>query len=122
MSIIENFLFHFSIVEMREVKEIRLGKYSKDFDKWPEDSKSFDPMQCFVIFHGSEFKLKVFSVAGENNFVHISTRTFVHLFYAYLKSTDDDVFFVIFYLLIRCLNISLSQLCPKKNANIGSED
>ena len=51
-------------VEMREVKEIRLGKYSKDFDKWPEESKNFDPMQCFVLFHGSEFKLKVFSVAG----------------------------------------------------------
>lgn len=49
---------------MREVKEIRLGKFSKDFDKWPDESKKIDNLRCFVIFYGSEFKLKVFSVSG----------------------------------------------------------
>lgn len=51
-------------VDLREVKEIRLGKNSKDFDKWPDDAKKFDTMKCFVIFYGSEFKLRVLSIAG----------------------------------------------------------
>ncbi|XP_065217212.1 1-phosphatidylinositol 4,5-bisphosphate phosphodiesterase gamma-1 [Planococcus citri] len=55
---------HEGSIEMREVKEIRLGKFSKDFDKWPEESKKIDNLRCFVIFYGSEFKLKVFSVAA----------------------------------------------------------
>lgn len=67
MLILFKVLVSIFIVEMREVKEIRLGKYSKDFDKWSEESSNFDPMQCFVIFYGSEFKLKVFSVAGKNS-------------------------------------------------------
>lgn len=61
------FFTPFFTVEMREVKEIRLGKYSKDFDKWSDESKKIDNMRCFVIFYGSEFKLKVFSVAGRAN-------------------------------------------------------
>lgn len=55
---------------MREVKEIRLGKFSKDFDKWPDESRKVDNLRCFVIFYGSEFKLKVFSVAGKTLLVH----------------------------------------------------
>ncbi len=66
---------------MREVKEIRLGKYSKNFDKWPEESKKHDSMRCFVIFYGSEFKLKVFSVAGkrQNYFINCSKINFTVL-------------------------------------------
>lgn len=51
-------------VDLREIKEIRVGKNSKDFEKWPEDSKKIDHMKCFVIFYGSEFKLRVLSIAG----------------------------------------------------------
>lgn len=51
-------------INLREVKEIRLGKNSKDFDKWPDESKKVDMMKCFVIFYGSEFKLRALSIAG----------------------------------------------------------
>lgn len=47
------------------MKEIRVGKNSKDFEKWPEDSKKVEPMRCFVVYYGSEFRLKTLSVAGE---------------------------------------------------------
>lgn len=52
-------------LELREVKEIRFGKNSKDFDKW-EDSKKVDLQKCFVISYGSEFKLKTFSVVAHS--------------------------------------------------------
>lgn len=51
-------------IELREIREIRDGKNSKEFDKWPEEARRADVKACFVIFYGSEFKLKCFSVAG----------------------------------------------------------
>jgi phosphatidylinositol phospholipase C gamma-1 len=52
-------------LELREVKEIRFGKNSKDFDKW-EESKKIDYQKCFVILYGNEFKLKTFSVVAHS--------------------------------------------------------
>jgi len=52
-------------VELREVKEIRFGKNSKDFDKW-EESKKVDSVKCFVALYGNEFKLKTFSVVAHS--------------------------------------------------------
>lgn len=52
-------------LELREVKEIRFGKNSKDFDKW-EESKKIDFQKCFVILYGNEFKLKTFSVVAHS--------------------------------------------------------
>lgn len=49
---------------MREVKEIRIGKSSKDFERWPEEGKKFEHLRCFVVTYGSEFKLKTLSIAG----------------------------------------------------------
>ncbi|KAL1425760.1 hypothetical protein MTO96_018920 [Rhipicephalus appendiculatus] len=48
-------------VDLREVKEVRLGRNSKIFDRWPEDARRWDPAQCFVIFYGSAFRLKTLS-------------------------------------------------------------
>ena len=53
-------------LELREVKEIRFGKNSKDFDKWKDDSTKVDSQKCFVIIYGSEFKLKSFSVVAHS--------------------------------------------------------
>lgn len=55
------------LVEMREIKEIRTGKYSKDFEKWPEEAKKIENLRCFIILYGSEFKLKSLSIAGKLN-------------------------------------------------------
>jgi phosphatidylinositol phospholipase C, gamma-1 len=49
-------------LELREVKEIRFGKNSKDFDKWDK----VDSQKCFVLQYGSEFKLKSFSVVAHS--------------------------------------------------------
>jgi phosphatidylinositol phospholipase C gamma-1 len=51
-------------VDLREVKEIRVGKNSKDFEKWPDDAKRMENMKCFVVFYGLEFRLKTLSIAG----------------------------------------------------------
>lgn len=51
-------------VDIREVKEIRIGKNSKDFEKWPEDAKKVDNLRCFVVYYGSEFRLKTLSISG----------------------------------------------------------
>lgn len=62
-------------VEMREVKEIRQGKNSKDFERWPDESKKADAGKCFIVFYGQEFRLKSLSIAGivVSSVVFIST-------------------------------------------------
>ncbi|ODN02952.1 1-phosphatidylinositol 4,5-bisphosphate phosphodiesterase gamma-1 [Orchesella cincta] len=51
-------------VDVREIKLVRPGKSSKDFDRWPEDSKRHDAGKCLVIFYGSEFRLRTLSLAA----------------------------------------------------------
>lgn len=52
-------------VDIREIKEIRPGKTSRDFDRYQEDP-AFRPDQshCFVILYGMEFRLKTLSLQG----------------------------------------------------------
>lgn len=52
------------MVDIREIKLIRQGKNSKDFDKWPDDAKRQDQAKCFVIFYGQEFRLRTLSIAA----------------------------------------------------------
>lgn len=52
-------------VNLGEIKEVRLGKNSKDFEKWPEDAKRFENTKCFVVLYGNEFNLRVLSIAGK---------------------------------------------------------
>ncbi|KOC61102.1 1-phosphatidylinositol 4,5-bisphosphate phosphodiesterase gamma-1 [Habropoda laboriosa] len=51
-------------VEIREIKEIKVGKHSKDFEKWPEDAKRIENLRCFVVYYGSEFRLKTLSISA----------------------------------------------------------
>lgn len=44
-------------LEIREIHEVRPGRSSKDFEKWPD----LDPKSCLVIFYGAEFKLRALS-------------------------------------------------------------
>uniref|UniRef100_A0A8C3LPZ5 Phosphoinositide phospholipase C n=1 Tax=Chrysolophus pictus TaxID=9089 RepID=A0A8C3LPZ5_CHRPC len=50
-------------VDIREIKEIRPGKNSRDFDRYQEDP-CFRPDQshCFVVLYGTEFRLKTLSL------------------------------------------------------------
>ncbi|XP_061198199.1 1-phosphatidylinositol 4,5-bisphosphate phosphodiesterase gamma-1-like isoform X2 [Saccostrea echinata] len=53
-------------LNLREVREVRDGRNSKDFDRWPEEARRHDPSLCFVIFYGNDFKLKTLSVVATN--------------------------------------------------------
>ncbi|XP_041375905.1 1-phosphatidylinositol 4,5-bisphosphate phosphodiesterase gamma-1-like isoform X2 [Gigantopelta aegis] len=53
-------------VTLREVKEIRSGKNSRDFEKWPEESRKVESKLCFTVFYGSDFKLKTLSVVANS--------------------------------------------------------
>ncbi|KAL1501701.1 hypothetical protein ABEB36_006983 [Hypothenemus hampei] len=50
-------------VDLAEIKEVRVGKNSRDFEKWPDEAK-LKETKCFVIFYGSEFKLRSLSIAA----------------------------------------------------------
>lgn len=57
-------------VNLGEIKEVRQGKSSKDFEKWPEDAKKYESTKCFVILYGNEFKLRVLSIAGKLSWLY----------------------------------------------------
>uniref|UniRef100_A0A663N436 1-phosphatidylinositol 4,5-bisphosphate phosphodiesterase gamma n=1 Tax=Athene cunicularia TaxID=194338 RepID=A0A663N436_ATHCN len=50
-------------MDIREIKEIRPGKNSRDFDRYQEDP-CFRPdhSHCFVVLYGTEFRLKTLSL------------------------------------------------------------
>ncbi|TNN59903.1 1-phosphatidylinositol 4,5-bisphosphate phosphodiesterase gamma-1 [Liparis tanakae] len=51
-------------VDIREIRELRLGKGSRDFERYPEDARKLDPAHCFIVLYGLEFRLKTLSVAA----------------------------------------------------------
>ncbi|XP_026279095.1 1-phosphatidylinositol 4,5-bisphosphate phosphodiesterase gamma-1 isoform X3 [Frankliniella occidentalis] len=55
-----------STVDLWEVKEIRGGKSSKDFEMWPEEAQHKSSNQCFLILYGSQFNLKTLSIAASS--------------------------------------------------------
>ncbi|XP_053401760.1 1-phosphatidylinositol 4,5-bisphosphate phosphodiesterase gamma-1-like isoform X4 [Mercenaria mercenaria] len=53
-------------INFRDIKEVRRGKSSKDFDKWQEDARRVDQRLCFVVYYGNEFKLHSLSVVASS--------------------------------------------------------
>ena len=53
------FSFDQGAVDVREIKEVRPGKNSRDFSRWPEEANNAKANRCFVVFYGSDFNLKV---------------------------------------------------------------
>ncbi|CAI5778868.1 1-phosphatidylinositol 4,5-bisphosphate phosphodiesterase gamma-1-like isoform X1 [Podarcis lilfordi] len=51
-------------VDIREIKEIRPGKNSRDFERYPEDARKLDSALCFVVLYGIDFRLKTLSLAA----------------------------------------------------------
>lgn len=49
-------------IDLREIKEVRSGKQSRDFQRWIDEAKHFDDEICISIFYGSEFRLKCLSL------------------------------------------------------------
>uniref|UniRef100_A0A667ZVU4 1-phosphatidylinositol 4,5-bisphosphate phosphodiesterase gamma n=1 Tax=Myripristis murdjan TaxID=586833 RepID=A0A667ZVU4_9TELE len=55
-------------IDIREIKEIRPGQKSRDFERYVEDSAArLDQAHCFVILHGTEFRLKALSLAATSD-------------------------------------------------------
>ncbi|KAK2162254.1 hypothetical protein LSH36_101g04011 [Paralvinella palmiformis] len=56
------------IVDIREIREIRPGKNSKEFERMKEDAdaRRYSSELCFVVFYGSDFCLKALSLAAPN--------------------------------------------------------
>lgn len=52
-------------LDIRDIKEVRVGKSSKDFERWPEEMKRLENSKCFTIYYGTEFKLRAASFAGD---------------------------------------------------------
>lgn len=67
----------FSPVDIREIRELRLGKASRDFERYPEEARKVDASHCFIVVYGLEFRLKTLSVAGQCS--EPSAVTFHHL-------------------------------------------
>lgn len=63
--ICNNTFVQFVLVDLKDAKEVRYGRKSKEFDRWPDELKKFESSKCFVLFYGNEFKLKTLSVVGE---------------------------------------------------------
>ena len=49
-------------IDLRDIKELRPGKQSKEFQRWSDDAKNCHDDLCFSIFYGNEFKLKSLSL------------------------------------------------------------
>uniref|UniRef100_A0A8C9SBK4 1-phosphatidylinositol 4,5-bisphosphate phosphodiesterase gamma n=1 Tax=Scleropages formosus TaxID=113540 RepID=A0A8C9SBK4_SCLFO len=59
-------------IDIREIKEIRAGQKSRDFERYVEDSAGrLDQAHCFVILYGTEFRLKALSLAGGSCRKHV---------------------------------------------------
>lgn len=53
-----------SCLDLREIREIRMGTCSRIFEKWQEDAKKWKNEQSFVVLYGSSFRLKTLSCVG----------------------------------------------------------
>ncbi|XP_007887457.1 1-phosphatidylinositol 4,5-bisphosphate phosphodiesterase gamma-2 [Callorhinchus milii] len=54
------------VLDLREIKEVRPGKNSKDFDQISKDQKDrYNDDMCFTVFYGSEFVLNTLSLAAD---------------------------------------------------------
>ncbi|XP_048838622.1 1-phosphatidylinositol 4,5-bisphosphate phosphodiesterase gamma-1 [Brienomyrus brachyistius] len=55
-------------IDIREIKEVRSGHKSRDFERYVDDSAARpDQAHCFVILYGTEFRLKALSLAATSD-------------------------------------------------------
>lgn len=58
-------LFLCFAVDLSEIREVRPGKNSKDFEKFKDSKDKHADNMCFTIFYGSQFVLNTLSLGGE---------------------------------------------------------
>lgn len=52
-------------VDLSEIREIRPGRNSKDFERFRDGRDKHDENTCFTIFYGSQFVLNTISLGGK---------------------------------------------------------
>lgn len=52
-------------VDLLEIREIRPGRNSKDFERFKDGKDKHGENTCFTIFYGSQFVLSTLSLGGE---------------------------------------------------------
>lgn len=52
-------------VDLFEIREIRPGRNSKDFERFKDGKDKPDENTCFTIFYGSQFVLNTLSLGGK---------------------------------------------------------
>ncbi|GFW13456.1 piggyBac transposable element-derived protein 4 [Trichonephila clavipes] len=58
----------FSNMDLREVKEVRQGKISKAFERWPDETRKYQNNECFIIIYGNRgFTLKSVSCVAKKD-------------------------------------------------------
>uniref|UniRef100_A0AAX7TK11 Phosphoinositide phospholipase C n=1 Tax=Astatotilapia calliptera TaxID=8154 RepID=A0AAX7TK11_ASTCA len=68
-------------IDIREIRELRLGKGSRDFERYPEEARKLDSTHCFIVLYGLEFRLRSLSVAGQCVCVYKLLSVFFFLFF-----------------------------------------
>ncbi|GFU38931.1 1-phosphatidylinositol 4,5-bisphosphate phosphodiesterase gamma-1 [Nephila pilipes] len=56
-----------SAVDLREVKEVRMGKNSKAFERWPDETRKYQNNECFLILYGHMLTLKSVSCVAKRD-------------------------------------------------------
>ncbi|XP_029683948.1 1-phosphatidylinositol 4,5-bisphosphate phosphodiesterase gamma-1-like [Takifugu rubripes] len=51
-------------IDIQEIRELRLGKCSRDFERYPEEARKLEAAQCFIVLYGQEFRLRTLSLAA----------------------------------------------------------
>eukprot|EP00064_Thunnus_orientalis_P016312 superscaffoldBa00003203_g16376 len=52
-------------IDIREIRELRLGKGSRDFERYPEEARKLDSALCFIVLYGLEFRLRTLTFSEE---------------------------------------------------------
>lgn len=54
------------VLDLYEIREIRPGRNSKDFERFKDGKDKHDENTCFTIFHGSQFVLSTLSLGADS--------------------------------------------------------
>uniref|UniRef100_A0A674BL18 Phosphoinositide phospholipase C n=1 Tax=Salmo trutta TaxID=8032 RepID=A0A674BL18_SALTR len=65
-------------IDITEIRELRLGKCSRDFERYPEEARKLDSAHCFIVLYGLEFRLKTLSVAVSNVLLSLLNLLFLY--------------------------------------------
>ncbi|GBN48823.1 1-phosphatidylinositol 4,5-bisphosphate phosphodiesterase gamma-1 [Araneus ventricosus] len=66
-------------LDLQKVQEVRIGKNSKAFERWPEETRKFQNNECFIILYGNSFILKSLSCIAKKDEFEMLVKSIRHL-------------------------------------------